>query len=249
MQQIRAAALSRHSAPDFVMVGGLELMQLRKLPWLARALFLELLAIADHATGRVATSYAVLTALLDFDQSPGAHALDKPSTKRLRTALEQLEGLRLVAIDRKRNEAQKGLFLSLTPRPGISAPNARKGRGSGRPENGAKRATARPAASQAPEEGQTDGQGVQDGDSSPISPLSTEARLDLAAAVREHAAAPPREGPHRTGPVQLGELLRAAGGKKVAPQGGQNVARPAARTPPAGDSPTVRAMKARLKKK
>jgi hypothetical protein len=107
----RTASLSRHTAPNFVMLGGSELIALRKLPTLAGRLFLELLAMADHATGAIRTSYAVLLALVDFDQVQCAHAPDKPTLKRIRTAIDQLEQARLLARDCVKNEKQQALFL------------------------------------------------------------------------------------------------------------------------------------------
>lgn len=153
------------------MLGGLELLQLRKLGDLPFRLFLELLAMADHATGRIVTSYAVLLALLDFDQAPCAHAADKPTPRRVRTALEHLLELGLVRLDRIKNEKDKGLFLKVQPRGRISAPEGMKGRLSDRPEKPAKRATARPAAFSFVDERQTERQGVQEDSLTPLPPL------------------------------------------------------------------------------
>jgi len=174
VKQIRTAALSRHSAPAFVLLGGLELMQLRKLGDLAFRLFVELLALADHATGRVDTSYAVLLALLDFDQAHGAHAATKPTLQRVRTALEALIALQLVRVDRIKNEKAKGLFLRLPSRAGISTPDARSNRLSNRPQKAAKPATARVSKERPMGEQQTEQQGVQENSLSPLPPsLST----------------------------------------------------------------------------
>lgn len=152
-------------------------MQLRKLGDLSFRLFIELLAMADHVTGQVETSYAVLLALLDFDQAPCAHAADKPTPKRVRTALDHLVQLRLVRLDRIKNEKAKGLFLKVKSRAGISASKAEKGRLTGRRENGAKPATARAGGARPRDDGQTDGQGVQEKDLSPLPPsFSTDAK-------------------------------------------------------------------------
>jgi hypothetical protein len=177
VRQIRTAARSRHTAPSFILLAGLELMQLRKLGDLAFRLFIELLAMADHVTGQVSTSYAVLLALLDFDQVACAHAADKPTPKRIRTALDHLVELRLVRLDRIKNEKAKGLFLKVKSRAGISASEPRKGSMKGRPENGAKPATARSAGARPRDEGQTDGQGVQEKRLTPLPPsFSTDAK-------------------------------------------------------------------------
>lgn len=171
MKPIRTAALSRHSAPPFVLLGGLELMQLRKLTDLAFRLYVELLAMADHATGRVATSYAVLLALLDFDQLPGAHAMPKPTQQRLRTALQSLIDLHLVRVDRIKNEKAKGLFLRVDTRASIGASKETNNRRSNRPEKPKKPTTARVYKESPPQEQQTEQQGVQEEYISPLPPL------------------------------------------------------------------------------
>jgi len=190
--RITTATLSRHRAPDFVMLGGLELLQLRKLGWLARALFIELLAMADHSTGRISTSYAVLAALLDFDQAPTAHQAAAPTLQRLRTALDELVALRLVHVDRIANEKRKGLFLKVQTRAGISAPGEKSNRQSNRPARPKKQATTTTCAPTARDEQQTEQQGVQEEYFPPSPPLSTapppEARARLAAISRSIAA-------------------------------------------------------------
>ena len=123
MRQIRSAALSRHTAPDFVLQHGLELIQLRKLDDFAFRLFIELCAMADFMTGYVRTSHPVLIALLDFDQAPRAHFKLKPTKRRLRTAFDELCSLNLVRdFDKKRNEAMGGLFFRVANRQRMSAP-------------------------------------------------------------------------------------------------------------------------------
>lgn len=122
MKQIRTAALSRHKAPRFVLLDGLDLIQVRKLSWLCRSLLIELVAMADHLTGAVSTSYAVLEALLDFDLAPTANDAPKPTRDRIRGALDDLVLMRLVKVDRARNEKERGLFLKVKSRVGISAP-------------------------------------------------------------------------------------------------------------------------------
>ena len=103
------------------MTSGLELIQLRKLTWLARCVYLELLAMADQVTGRIETSYAVLIALLDFDLEPTAHTLARPTVRGIRTAVEALESLDLVSVDRIANEKRHGLFFQVQSRAGLSA--------------------------------------------------------------------------------------------------------------------------------
>lgn len=222
MKQIRTAALSRHIASPFVRLDGLELLQLRKLPNLAFRLFIELLNLDRLNTGRIETSYAVLLALLDFDQAPGAHASDKPTVQRVRTALDTLAAMQLVRIDRIKNEKAKGLFLRVTPRTSLSASKDGINRRSNRPEKAAKPASMRPRAIHQLGEQQTEQQGIQDEVFPSISPTIHRPE-GVPSAVAE----------------RLDSVRRsvARGGRKAGPQGGQNVAR-SARTPP-GAAPPV----------
>lgn len=221
----RPAALSRHQAPQFVMLGGLELMALRKLGWLARALFLELCAMADFATGRGETSYAVLESLLDFDPAPQAHTPDRPTQKRIRTALEALIAVGLVSVDRIKNEKTKGLFFRIASRHSISAPDDMKGRLSGRPEKEKKLSRTTTCERSKGDEGQTERQGVQENSLSPLPPkLSTSP-----APHASHAAA--------AGPMSVATVLDPA-----PPRGGGQDA------PPPGPSRWVLAMREMVKK-
>lgn len=147
--------------------------------------------MADHTTGRVSTSYAVLSALLDFDAAPQAHTTPGATQKRLRTALADLVALGLVRVDRIKNEKAKGLFLKLQPAQGLTSPADMKGRQKGRPKYSETQATARVPGLLTPDVGQTEGQGVQENTSPPTPSLSTsagKAPADVAAklsAVRE----------------------------------------------------------------
>jgi hypothetical protein len=199
----RTASLSRHTAPTFVLLGGLELIQLRKLPWLTRCMFLELLAMADHSTGRVSTSYAVLGALLDFDRTPGAHSTPAATTQRLRTALADLAALQLVKLDPIKNEKAKGLFLKVNARDGITSANANSNRRSNRPAKPDSQATARVPGASVPQEQQTEQQGDQE-KNSPLTPqLSTGPAAVLA----------------RLQSVKRAVTARGAGGRTRAPEG------------------------------
>lgn len=168
MKQIRSVAHSRHVAPEFVMLFGLELMQLRKLNDFAFRLLIELLACADFTTGRVSTTHARLIGVLDFDRVPGAHALPRATPGRINRALDELLSLRLISdLDRAENEKAKGLFFRVPGRMYFRASNAMSvGRSVG-PKKGGKRATARVSGSQAPEERGTERKGVQERDLSP----------------------------------------------------------------------------------
>lgn len=202
----RQAALGRHSAPPFVMLDGIELISLRRLSDLAFRLFLELVAMDREGSGRIATTYAVLMSLLDFDQAPCAHAADKPTLKRIRTALEHLASVGLVRLDRARNELGKGLFLRVKTREEMSAARAMKGSMRGRREKPAKQATARPSAKRGGDEGQTEGQGFQEGFSYPPTPQQS------------------------TGPRAAFEFVADA--LNPVPPRGQDTHAPAAHTPP-----------------
>lgn len=178
MAQIRTAALSRHAAPDFVLIAGLELMQLRKVSWLARALFSELVAMADHVSGRISTSYAVLTALLDFDAAPTANTPDRATVQRLRTALAGLIELRLVFVDtawvidsKKRDDRR--LFFELPSRVGMSAAAQMRNRERNRPPRAKKPTPTIVCAVPTPDEQQDAQQGVQEREIPPNPPLST----------------------------------------------------------------------------
>ncbi len=178
MRLTLTVALSRHSAPEWLTLSGLELLQLRKVSDLAYRVFVELAARADLATGHVETSYAVLIALCSYDRAPCAHATPMPTQKRIRTAVAELVDLRLIVhVNRKLNERHKGLFFELLPRPGRSASDRMKGRLKGRPETAEKPALARVSGRSTSDEGQTEGQGVQEFNSSPLPPsLSTDQR-------------------------------------------------------------------------
>lgn len=178
VKQIRTAALSRHKAPEFFMPKGLEVIQLRRLDDFAFRLFIELVGMADFATGRIATTYAVLIALLDFDQAPKAHAKPKPSKQRIRTALQALSELHLIKdMDPQRNERAGGLFFRVDPRGRISAVNVMSNTMSNTVKKPAKRATARVPASRPLDEQPDQHTRVQERDLSPLpSFLSTAAQ-------------------------------------------------------------------------
>lgn len=202
MRQIRTAALSRHTAPAFVLLAGPELMQLRKLNDFAFRLFLELLAMADFTTGHVWTTYPVLVALLDFDRTPKAHAVPKPTQQRLRTALQSLIDLDLVKdMDRQRNERAGGLFFRVNGRGRISASNGMSNTMSNTHKKPAKQATVRVAEHRTLDEQHDEHTRVQKRDIPPKSPsLSTapgpsryvlESRAIVAAAKARRTGATP----------------------------------------------------------
>jgi hypothetical protein len=133
MKQIRTAALSRTRAPPFTPTARFETVQLRKLPHLARCLFAELIGMSHFETGQIETSYAVLLALLDFDQVPGPNAPPKPTLRGLRTAIAQLAALRLIDVDPFVNRKAKGLFFQVQSRESVFATLNGKDRRSDKP--------------------------------------------------------------------------------------------------------------------
>jgi hypothetical protein len=182
VRHVRSVALSRHTAPDFVLLHGLEVIQLRKLGDLSFRLFVELSAMCDFATGRVETTYAVLLGLLDFDQSHcGGPRVPAPTFKRVRDALRELHELRLVFLDRIANEKRQGLFLRVPARLASVRPAKVRAGVRARSKNGAKQATAPLSNGHAPESGQRLGQGVQEKNSPPSPSLSTASRAAVRA--------------------------------------------------------------------
>lgn len=119
-------------APLFVMLGGGELQAIRGATHLARALFDELLAMADHATGRIRTSYAALITLLDVDPPARGPRPDPLTRHRVEAAFAELERRGLLQRDRIKNEKQQALFSRVAPRKGIGASEPKPGRELGR---------------------------------------------------------------------------------------------------------------------
>lgn len=178
MKQVRTAALSRHTAPEFFMPKGLEVIQLRRLDDFAYRLFIELVGMADFTTGRIATTYAVLIALLDFDVTPKAHTKPKPTKQRIRTALDQLSELKLIkGMDPQRNERAGGLFFRVASRGRISPSDAMSNTMSNTVKKRAKPATARVSKARPVDEQHDEHTRVQENSLTPLPPsLSTDAK-------------------------------------------------------------------------
>jgi hypothetical protein len=178
MKRVRAVALSRHRAPPFAAIAGLELLQLRKLPDLAFRLFVELVALSDFATGFIATTFPQLIGLLDFDQAPCAHKVPKPTKRRLEHAVQVLLDLDLV----KRAEppataTRKALFFQLRPRSWIHAADAMRVPMSAPSRKPAKQAPARASEIRRGDEGADEGARDQHLNTTPLPPsLSTAAK-------------------------------------------------------------------------
>lgn len=171
MKQIRTVALSRHRAPDFALVFGLELLQLRKLSDLAFRLFVELAAMSDFTTGDVRTTYPLLIALLDHDRTPKAHATPRPTLQRIRTALAELAALNLVrSLDPKRN-ARQGLFFRVSARGWNRLSNGMSNTMSNTARTAGERATKRVPAVSTPDEQHNEQQRVQERITTPLPPL------------------------------------------------------------------------------
>jgi hypothetical protein len=155
----RVASFNRSKAPPLTCVMRPELIQLRKLPPLARCLFDELRALATP-DGHVVATYAVLIAVLDWD---GAREADRPTLQKVRTALQSLVDLGLVhEMDRRRNRRDKRLFFTLAKVQGPSSASDSSNRRSSRPELARKQATARVSGGQPMAIQQTLQQGLVD---------------------------------------------------------------------------------------
>jgi hypothetical protein len=176
----REVALSRQEAPAFVMVGHLELILLRQVTHLARALFVELLAAADKETGWGRTTYARLMGLLDWDRPAAGPQGEAVTLKRVRHAFAELVAMRMVFVSRKANEHHQGLFFRVPTRVGISPSAGKQGRGQGTSraqvaqvlDLGVARLSRGSVDNEPPEQGRGTGQGVQEGSSPPSPPHS-----------------------------------------------------------------------------
>lgn len=156
------AALSRQHAPDFTITAHDEIVARRGLSLLARVLFDELLALADHATGAVWTSYAVLLSLVAVDPPARGPRPDPITLKQVRNALAELVDRRLVRTDPVKNEKTQRLFLRVQSRRGIGTSKEKQGTELGRVPNGKKPITTGPVGPSPTETGQGSGQGVQE---------------------------------------------------------------------------------------
>jgi hypothetical protein len=156
---------------------GHELRELRKLSPFARALFVELRALANPA-GQVATTYAVLIALMDFD---GARGDAVPTVQKVRGAIADLIELRLLVTNRSRNGKDRRLFFMLEKVAGTSSAANPRNRSRNRPSHEGK----------SPDSQQISQQGLLDpeihrapvdnsGDPGPVSERQAEARAKLA---------------------------------------------------------------------
>lgn len=254
MHIVRTAAHARNSAPPFAVVAQQEFIKVRQLPAWARWLFLELVAMSDFKTGAVSTSYAQLVALLGCDQpQTGGRRLDEPTLKQVRTGLDWLVAMNLIARDSERNEKQGHLRIFIVQvRASVSASNASKGRGKGRVKNAQNTDEHRAQPKVIPSEGQGLGQVFQHSSSKekkaapPVDNLATgrvreqlkktarEMRKTLRARPQKSAPqganTPPLRGTPPVVPAlaRLGDVL--GGGSHQAPPGGQTNA-------PAGHAP------------
>lgn len=123
---VRAVALSRRRAPTFSPIRGDEHVLLRMVgPW-ARCLWIELLALCNHRTGRVSTSWAQLLSHLDWD---GGAKVPRCTLKQARTAAQQLLDVGLIRVhETETNQADGCLIFWVQKRQGFSASADSKGR-------------------------------------------------------------------------------------------------------------------------
>jgi hypothetical protein len=139
VKETRRVALSRHNAPAWLALDGLEVVALRKLPAWMRWLYMELRALSDFKTGHVSTSWAQLVALMDCDAGErGGQSPHTPGMQQLRRAVDQLEGIGLLRRDGRTNERARGLFLFILPIKSLGAPAAKRDRSCDRPPTGRK---------------------------------------------------------------------------------------------------------------
>jgi hypothetical protein len=132
------AALSRAQSPEFVTLYRWERVRLRMLSWVARLLYEELVSLSSFKTGEVATSYAQLVTLLTPDQPAHGRRLPAPTLKQVRSAMDELQAVELVARNQALNEAAGKLLLQVENRKSAAARNANLGRDEGRVEKAKK---------------------------------------------------------------------------------------------------------------
>lgn len=138
MKVVHTVALSRTQSPDFVALYRWERVQLRALSWVARLLYEEIVGLASFTTGELSTSYAQLLALLTPDQPPHGRQLPVPTTKQIRTALDELQAVDLIARNKAANELGAKLSLHVEPRKTAASRDANLGRVQGRVEKAKK---------------------------------------------------------------------------------------------------------------
>jgi hypothetical protein len=158
MKLRRVASFSRYRAPKLIVVHGRELRERRKVSPFARALFDELVALATP-DGHIATTYAVLIALMDFD---GARGDDVPTIKRIRVALDGLVAIGLLGVNPTRNLVSRCLIFELKDAGRVAASANRRGSSQGRPLKAADPALARAGELVPLPSGQASGQGLLD---------------------------------------------------------------------------------------
>lgn len=211
-----------------MLLGGGELQALRGLSHLARSLLIELLAVADHASGAITTSWAALRTVLAVDPASNGRARELVTLQRLRDAADELQARGLLRRDPLKNEKTQRLIFRVSGRSGLSAPKEDKNRvppRCGQPEKPSATRTykRRPKGSE---------QGSEQ--------VAQEPSFHSA----KHLLGGTYPQGKGSGPIEVGALLQ--GGPQQAPQGGQTPPAAPAR-PPAGPSRYALSVQAKLK--
>ena len=132
MKQVLTAALSRTQSPDFVTLYRWERVALRMLSGVARLLYEELVSLSSFKSGEISTSYAQLIALLTPDQPAHGRRLPAPTLKQIRTAMDELQAVDLIARNKALNIDAGKLTLAVENRESARLRNANLGRDEGR---------------------------------------------------------------------------------------------------------------------
>lgn len=140
MRPVLSCAHTRTQAADFIVLTRWERVTLRRLSWVARLVYDELVGLSNFNTGRIfkgddpRVSYAMLAALLTPDQPAHGRGLPGPTLKQLRSAIDELEAAGLVARETRANKAHRALFLEVPSRKEAASRTANLGRAEGRGE-------------------------------------------------------------------------------------------------------------------
>ncbi len=139
MKTVLTCAHLRTQSAEFVTLTRWERTALRRLSWVARLVYEELVGLSNFKTGHIfkgsdpRVSYAMLTALLTPDQPAHGKGLPGPTLKQLRCAIDDLCEAGLVGRVAAANEAHRALFLEVPSRELARSRTANLGRGEGRP--------------------------------------------------------------------------------------------------------------------
>ena len=144
----------------FVLISRFELEAVRPLSDFAYRLFCELLALANHKTGDISTTYALLEQHMTPQQRSGAHKTEEVTTKRLRTAVAVLVSAGVLWM---RKTEGKGLFLRVLGRGGVVKRGSANDGGKGSISEGGKGRVDLPMKTDPKEGEEGQGQKVEEG--------------------------------------------------------------------------------------